>query len=135
MPWGSATRWIGVTGRVRLSPPAAVTKPVISRSALSQGHLQTPREIDDAVRARVGAQQPLYQLDVDLLRREQPDVILTQDLCRVCAVPSGQVQQALDQIGLPDATVVSLDANTLDEVSRRSGRWGLPSTARKRPTS
>jgi len=97
-------------------PPAAVTKPVISRSALSQGHLQTPREIDDAVRAKVGQSQPLYQLDVDLLRREQPDVILTQDLCRVCAVPSGQVQQALDQIGLPDAKVLSLDPNTLDEV-------------------
>ena len=91
---------VGVTDECDY-PPAAVTKPVVSRSALSQGHLQTPREIDDAVRDKVGAGEPLYQLDVDLLRREQPDVILTQDLCRVCAVPSGQVQQALDKIGLP----------------------------------
>jgi iron complex transport system substrate-binding protein len=106
---------IGVTDECDF-PPAAVTKPVISRSALGQGHLQTPREIDDAVRAKVGAGQPVYQLDTELLRREQPDVILTQDLCRVCAVPSGQVQQALDQLGLPSATVVSLDPNTLDEV-------------------
>jgi iron complex transport system substrate-binding protein len=106
---------VGVTDECDY-PPAAVTKPVISRSALSQGHLQTPREIDDAVRAKVGQSQPLYQLDLDLLRREQPDVIVTQDLCRVCAVPSGQVQQALDQIGLPQATVLSLDPNTLDEV-------------------
>ena len=106
---------VGVTDECDY-PPAAVTKPVISRSALSQGHMQTPREIDDAVRAKVGQSQPLYQLDVDLLRRERPDVILTQDLCRVCAVPSGQVQQALDQIGLPDAKVLSLDPNTLDEV-------------------
>ncbi len=115
---------IGVTDECDY-PPAAVTKPVISRSALSQGHLQTPREIDDAVRAKVGAQQPLYQLDVDLLRREHPDVILTQDLCRVCAVPSGQVQQALDQIGLPEATVVSLDANTLEEVISTIGAVGV----------
>jgi iron complex transport system substrate-binding protein len=106
---------VGVTDECDY-PPAAVTKPVISRSALSQGRMQTPREIDDAVREKVGQSQPLYQLDVDLLRREQPDVILTQDLCRVCAVPSGQVQQALDQIGLPDANVLSLDPNTLDEV-------------------
>ena len=106
---------VGVTDECDY-PPAAVTKPVISRSALSQGHIQTPREIDDAVREKVGQSQPLYQLDVDLLRREQPEVILTQDLCRVCAVPSGQVQQALDQIGLPDAKVLSLDPNTLDEV-------------------
>lgn len=114
---------IGVTDECDF-PPAAVTKPVISRSALSQGHLQTPREIDDAVRAKVGAQQPLFQLDVDLLRREQPDVILTQDLCRVCAVPSGQVQQALEQIGVPDTTVISLDPNTLDEVIATIGTVG-----------
>jgi iron complex transport system substrate-binding protein len=55
-------------------------------------------------------------LDKDLLRREQPDVILTQDLCRVCAVPSGQIQRALDDIGLPDAEVVSLDPKTLEDV-------------------
>jgi len=114
---------IGVTDECDY-PPAAVTKPVISRSALSQGHLQTPREIDDAVRAKVGAQQPLFQLDIDLLRREQPDVILTQDLCRVCALPSGQVHQALDQIGVPDTTVVSLDPNTLDEVIATIGTVG-----------
>jgi iron complex transport system substrate-binding protein len=106
---------VGVTAECDY-PPAAVTKPVISRSALSPSHLQTPHEIDDAVRAKVGQAQPLYQLDLDLLRREQPEVILTQDLCQVCAVPSGQVQQALDQIGLPDAKVLSLDPNTLDDV-------------------
>ena len=106
---------VGVTDECDY-PPAAVTKPVVSRSALSQGHLQTPREIDNAVRDKVGAGEPIYQLDVDLLRRTQPDVLLTQDLCRVCAVPSGQVQEALDKIGLPDAKVLSLDPNTLDEV-------------------
>jgi iron complex transport system substrate-binding protein len=114
---------VGVTDECDF-PPAAVTKPVISRSALSQGHLQTPHEIDAAVRAKVGQQLPLYQLDVDLLRREQPEVILTQDLCRVCAVPSGQVQQALDQIGLPDAKVISLDPNTLEEVIASIGVVG-----------
>ena len=48
---------VGVTDECDY-PPAAVTKPVISRSALSQGHLQTPREIDDAVRDKVGAGEP-----------------------------------------------------------------------------
>ena len=120
---GAGDELVGVTDECDF-PPAAVTKPVISRSALAQGHLQTPREIDDAVRAKMGEQQPLYQLDVDLLRREQPEVILTQDLCRVCAVPSGQVQQALDQIGLPSADVISLDPNTLDDVIATIGRVG-----------
>ena len=110
---------IGVTDECDY-PPDAVTKPVISRSALPQGRIQTPREIDEAVRSKVGqgtgAQGQLYVLDTDLLRREQPDVILTQDLCRVCAVPSGQVKKALDQLGLPDAKVISLDPRTFEDV-------------------
>jgi iron complex transport system substrate-binding protein len=97
-------------------PPDAVTKPVVSRSALPKSHLQTPREIDEAVREKLGKDGQLYVLDLDLLRREHPDMILTQDLCRVCAVPTGQVQRALDQLGLPDAEVVSLDPQSLDDV-------------------
>ena len=76
-------------------PADAVTKPVVSRSALPQGRPLSSREIDAAVRERMDAKQPLYVLDTDLLRREQPDVILTQDLCRVCAVPAGHVEEAL----------------------------------------
>jgi iron complex transport system substrate-binding protein len=114
---------IGVTDECDY-PPEAVTKPVISRSALPQGRIQTPREIDEAVRAKVGQEGQLYILDTELLRREQPDVILTQDLCRVCAVPSGQVKRALDQLGLPDAKVVSLDPNTLEDVIDQIGTVG-----------
>jgi iron complex transport system substrate-binding protein len=106
---------VGVTDECDF-PPEAVTKPVVSRSALPHGRPLSAREIDEEVRGKMGAGQPLYVLDTDLLRREQPDIVLTQDLCRVCAVPSGQVQQALDTIGLPDAKVLSLDPNTLEEV-------------------
>jgi iron complex transport system substrate-binding protein len=106
---------VGVTDECDY-PADAVTKPVISRSTLPQGRIQTPREIDDAVRQRVGSDGQLYVLDTDLLRREQPEVILTQDLCRVCAVPSGQVKQALDQLGLPEAKVLSLDPHSLEEI-------------------
>ncbi len=120
---GLGENLVGVTDECDY-PAAATTKPVISRSTLTQGHIQAPREIDEAVRAKVGASQPLYQLDVELLRREQPDVVLTQDLCRVCAVPTGQVQQALDQIGTPNATVISLDPSTLDEVIASIGTVG-----------
>jgi iron complex transport system substrate-binding protein len=114
---------VGVTDECDY-PADAVTKPVISRSTLPQGRIQTPREIDDAVRARVQGDGQLYVLDTELLRREQPEVILTQDLCRVCAVPSGQVKRALDQLGLPGANVVSLDPHTLDEVIDEIGAVG-----------
>ena len=84
---------------------------------LPQGRPLTSREIDAAVRERIDADRPLYVLDADLIRREQPDVILTQDLCRVCAVPAGHVEEALAQLGLTDRTkVLSLDPNTLDDV-------------------
>jgi len=105
---------VGVTEECDF-PPEAVSKPVVSRSALAQRPLSA-REIDDAVRDRMGEQQPLYVLDTGLIRREQPDVILTQDLCRVCAVPSGQVQRALDDLGTSDAKVLSLDPQSLDDV-------------------
>ncbi len=106
---------VGVTDECDY-PPDAVTKPVVSRSALPQGRPLTSREIDAAVRERMDAEEPLYVLDRELLRRERPDVILTQDLCRVCAVPSGQVQRALDELGLPDSHVLSLDPHTLEDV-------------------
>ena len=106
---------VGVTDECDF-PPEAVTKPVVSRSALPQGRPLSAREIDQAVRGKLDAEEPLYVLDTDLLRREQPDVVLTQDLCRVCAVPSGQVQRALEKLGLPDAKVLSLDPNTLEDV-------------------
>lgn len=107
---------IGVTDECDF-PPEAVTKPVISRSALPQGRPLTSRQIDSAVRERMDAHQPLYVLDTDLIRREQPDVILTQDLCRVCAVPAGHVEEALGQLGLTDSTkVLSLDPSTIDDV-------------------
>src|SRR5437762_1119076 len=74
-------------------PADAVTKPVISRSTLPHGRIQTSREICEAVRERVQGDGQLYVLDTALLRREQPEVILTQDLCRVCAVPTRQVER------------------------------------------
>jgi iron complex transport system substrate-binding protein len=112
---GLGDELVGVTDECDY-PPDAVTKPVVSRSAIASGRPLSAREIDEAVRGRMDGRQPLYVLDTDLLRREQPEVVLTQDLCRVCAIPSGQVQRALDQLGLPDAKVLSLDPNTLEEV-------------------
>jgi iron complex transport system substrate-binding protein len=114
---------IGVTDECDF-PAEAVTKPVVSRSALPQGRPLTSREIDAVVRERMDEHQPLYRLDTELIRREQPDVILTQDLCRVCAVPSGQVKEALDKLGLPEARVVSLDPQTLEDVVSQIGAVG-----------
>ena len=80
--------------------PDGDTKPAAWARALPQGRLHSAGAIDRAVRERMDALQPLDVLDTERIRREQPDVIITQDLCRVCAVPSGQVEEALASLGL-----------------------------------
>jgi iron complex transport system substrate-binding protein len=104
---------VGVTDECD-HPPEAREKPVVSRSALPPGRVSA-RDVDTAVRDRMEAKEPLYVLDRALIQREQPDVILAQDLCRVCAVPSGDVEDALAELGV-EAKVLSMDPNTLDEV-------------------
>jgi iron complex transport system substrate-binding protein len=75
----------------------------------------TPAEIDAYVRDQLASGEDLYTLHADALARLRPDLILTQDLCRVCALPSGHVSEALDYLGCR-ADVLSLDPYTLDEV-------------------
>ena len=75
----------------------------------------TPGEIDSYVRTQLAAGRDLYTLDADALAGLQPDLILTQDLCRVCALPSGHVEDALDYLGCR-ADVLSLDPHSLDDV-------------------
>jgi iron complex transport system substrate-binding protein len=75
----------------------------------------TPGDIDRYVRDQLASGADLYTLHADALARLRPDLILTQDLCRVCALPSGHVAQALDYLGC-SADVLSLDPYTLDQV-------------------
>jgi iron complex transport system substrate-binding protein len=94
-------------------PPEARHKRAVSFSVLPPG--ATPAEIDERVSASIGGGDPIYRLDDAAVRELRPDVVLTQDLCAVCAVPSGHVNEALETIGCT-AEVVSLDPGSLDEV-------------------
>lgn len=96
-------------------PPQARAKPVVSSTALSFDGGPTAAEIDAAVSSRIAAGESIYRLDRARIAAIDPDLILTQDLCRVCAVPTGDVQEALASLGCR-AEVVSLDPATLEEV-------------------
>jgi iron complex transport system substrate-binding protein len=109
---GLAEHLVGVTDECDW-PPQARTVRVVSRSALPAA--ADPAEVDRLVSASIGGGQPLYRLDTDAVRELRPDLVLAQDLCAVCAVPSGDVTQALDVLGC-EAAVVSLDPSSLDEV-------------------
>ncbi len=108
-------------------PSEARTKPVVSDTALALSPGMPAAEIDRLVSERVESGEALYVLDTVRIGDLEPDLILTQDLCRVCAVPSGQVEDALAKLGCA-ADVVSLDPHSLNdilagitEVGRRAG--------------
>jgi iron complex transport system substrate-binding protein len=111
---GLAEHLVGVTHECDW-PPEARTVRVVSRSVLPT--VAEPAEIDRLVSASIGigGVQPIYRLDTDAIRDLRPDLVLSQDLCAVCAVPSGHVNQALDVLGC-HAEVVCLDPSSLDEV-------------------
>lgn len=111
---GLGDRLAGVTFECD-HPPEATSKPVVSTTSLPADRPLDPAEIDGLVKDHMAAREPLYRLDRERIASIQPDLILTQDLCRVCAVPTGQVEDALDALGC-SARVVSMDPRTLDEV-------------------
>ncbi len=75
----------------------------------------TPAEIDAYVRERRAAGEDLYTLHEDALAPLAPTIVLTQDLCRVCALPTERVDVALAHLGC-SADVVTLDPHRLDDV-------------------
>jgi iron complex transport system substrate-binding protein len=96
-------------------PSEARSKPVVSDSALPQDRPLSARETDRLVGEFMERGEPIYTLDRDLLAQIQPDLVITQDVCKVCAVPTPQVKQVLKELGLKPK-VLSLDPHTLDDV-------------------
>src|SRR6184192_1821895 len=95
-------------------PPEVRGLPVVTASRVETTRL-TSLEIEKAVREAVGDGRPLYAVDRGLLETLQPDLILTQNLCAVCAVSADNV----NELCATDAEVVALDAHTLAEIEGR----------------
>jgi iron complex transport system substrate-binding protein len=74
-------------------PPPARTKPVVIHSRMPQG--ASPAEIDALVREYVHRGESLYAVDAGLLETLAPDLIVTQDLCHVCAASPDDLATAL----------------------------------------
>ncbi len=94
-------------------PPDARAKRSVSFSSLPPA--AEPAEVDRLVSASINGGEPIYRLDNDAVRELRPDLVLTQDLCAVCAVPSGHVNDALELLGCR-AEVLSMDPSSLGEV-------------------
>jgi iron complex transport system substrate-binding protein len=94
-------------------PEAARSLPKVTRDLLAPG--LSAAEIDAAVRERTGRGESIYGLDEDALRELEPDLIVTQALCAVCAVSYDDVRAMAERMDHPPK-VISLDPNTLGEV-------------------
>ena len=93
-------------------PPEVLDRPVVTAARIDPRELESV-EIDRQVRAAIADGRSLYAVDAALIDELRPDVIVTQDLCAVCAVSSGELGSACP-VG---AEVISLDPSTLDEVA------------------
>ena len=94
--------------------PGEVAKlPRLTRSMIPAG--LEPADIDAAVRERVGAGESLYALDSDRLAELDVDLIVTQQVCEVCAVSSDDVRAIASRLPTRPR-VLSLDPSTLGEV-------------------
>lgn len=94
-------------------PSEVAELPRLTRSMIPAG--LDPAEIDAAVRERVGAGQSLYALDAEALERLGVDLIVTQQICSVCAVSSDDVRALATRMP-SNPGVLSLDPSTLAEV-------------------
>ena len=94
-------------------PPAARELPKVTRDVLEPG--LSARQIDAAVKERTLAGESIYELDDELLRDLRPDLIVTQELCSVCAVSYDEVRALAEEIETRPR-VVSLDPHTVGEV-------------------
>ena len=98
---------------MRLSVEASA-KPKIVRSNIDSANL-TSQEIDRLVSEMYGKGERIYEVDVAALDRAKPDLVITQELCEVCAISLGDVEAAVIQLEMPPQ-MISLDPHGLDDV-------------------
>jgi iron complex transport system substrate-binding protein len=102
-------------------PPGASDLPHLTRSVIPDG--LSAADIDRAVRERTENGEAIYELDESLLQELQPDLIVTQQLCQVCAVSYDDVTKVAKRLDSQPA-VISQDPATLGEVLADIRRLG-----------
>lgn len=110
---GLADRLVGVTHECDY-PPGVSVKPHVTSSRISHQTMSS-KEIDHAVRTNLDGHGSIYDLDERLLGELEPDLILTQELCDVCAVNYEMVSESA-RTHAAEATLLSLEPTTIGEI-------------------
>lgn len=103
-------------------PPEARRKPVVIKSVIDPDR-QGSAEIDRVVEERLRTGRPIYEIVMDVLRAADPDLIVTQELCDVCAAPVADVQRAVRDLPR-NPEVISLTPGLLGDVLEDIERVG-----------
>jgi iron complex transport system substrate-binding protein len=106
---------VGVTHECDF-PPAAKSRRIVVKSAVDQDRC-TSGEIDRVVAEHLRSGESVYTIDLEQLRAADPDIILTQELCDVCAVDYREVEGAARLLG-GKPRIISLAPGTLSDVIR-----------------
>ena len=94
--------------------PAAVVANVPVLTA-ARTVFESSAQVDRDVRDAMARNEPLYTLDAELLAKLRPDVIITQDLCRVCSIDLDAVRRVAAALS-PAPRIISLDPMTVEDV-------------------
>ncbi|HEX4684000.1 MAG TPA: ABC transporter substrate-binding protein [Gemmatimonadaceae bacterium] len=116
---------VGVTHEcdaVTAVPPERLTRSLVATESMTSG------EIDAAVSARAASGAPMYEVDVERLLGLAPDLVISQNLCDVCALPAHAIERVLADTA-PDVTLISLDGRSIESmlqsitaIAERTGR-------------
>lgn len=114
-------------------PPSITHLPQASKpSFVTAG---SSRAIDAAVKDRLRMALSIYEVDAEILKRVEPDVILTQTQCEVCAVTPGDVERAVCELTDRPVRIVALEPNSLgdvwEDIRRVAEACGVPERGRE----
>ena len=112
---GLRDRLVGVSHECDY-PPGIASLPRLTRARVSAPSSRSSRELHDEVESLVREVVALYEVDLEALRRVAPDVLVTQDLCAVCAVGLEEVQAAASKVLGKDVQIISLAPKRLEDV-------------------
>ena len=96
-------------------PEGVAAKPVVSHSVRQMQHLDSA-EIDGIIQQARANGNPLYWIDGDLLRELRPDLIITQELCEVCAISSGSAFETAAKVLDYEPEILTIRPNTLEDI-------------------
>jgi iron complex transport system substrate-binding protein len=118
---GLADDIIGITHECDF-PPEVRDRPLIVRGKIDSDQLSSG-EINAQVEASLARGESLYEIDRDALRRLRPDLLITQDLCEVCALSGTDVDAAIGALPVPPR-VLRLHPHTLADILEDIARVG-----------